>query len=96
MKYLIGTLDLLQQKVPNIDFTYVRKSLDGKQAVISVAITDDEAAGLSEAGLKVVSEDDARNFLNGTAQAGVWYQADIPMPPEPEELPAAAAPEGTK
>ncbi len=71
--YFIGSLAVLKQLFPSHDFSHVRTSLDGVNAVIEEQPTDDMQKDLIAQKVQCLSHDDAVAYLNDPKQSGVWY-----------------------
>jgi hypothetical protein len=77
--YLIGPLELLKEQFPTDDFSHVRTSLDGINAVIEKQLTDDMQKDLTALKIQIYNHEDVIALLNGPSSSGIWYT------PESEE-----------
>ena len=80
-RYIIGSPKKLEEMFPGYKGNDVRLSIDNKQAIYEVNLSDEELKKLkSDKGVKVFTHDEIIREINSPKSDGIWYQSGIDEP----------------
>lgn len=91
-RYVIAGVDKLKDLFPGYQGNDVRTSLDGKQAIYEVNLSEEDLAELKakQKSVKTYTLAEVQTVINAPAASGVWYQPDTEAPVAVEGTPADA------
>lgn len=96
-RYIIGPVAKLEELFPNYSGNDARYSLDGKQVIYEVNLSEEDLAQVKKkTSVKVFVHADVIAFLNAPSSEGVWFEKQDQSAAETAEAPAEEDPEETE